>query len=123
MQCDRHVVTKPSQHTGQGANQALEDIYHLVLSLQKYHPDPSIVPTSQQLSQTFSSYEAPRIERTSILVARALRYGSERTENDPEKAKKRDEALRKSWSDEGSAWQEHEDYAKGPFVGKSELLL
>ena len=58
-----------------------------------------------------------------MLVARAQKYGNERVENDLEKAKKRDEAVRKLWTGEKTAWQEYEDYAKRPFIGKSKLLL
>ena len=55
------------KHLGQGANQAFEDIYHLVRLLTKHNP--SAAPPSTELLETvFSEYEQLRIARTSALV-------------------------------------------------------
>ncbi|OCH92785.1 FAD/NAD(P)-binding domain-containing protein [Obba rivulosa] len=64
-----------SPHIGQGANQAFEDIYHLVRLPGKYTTSPSSTDTLQKV---FSEYEATRIPRTSLLVKEAIKQGEGR---------------------------------------------
>ncbi|KAH9917931.1 FAD/NAD(P)-binding domain-containing protein [Epithele typhae] len=79
-----------SPHLGQGANQACEDVYHLVRLLQKHHPDPTAPPSTATLDDVFSALEALRIPRTSALVARARAQGESRVVSGVEACRARD---------------------------------
>ena len=87
------MITK--QHLGQGANQAFEDVYHLVLGLCKHHPNTSQNPTTLQLDSAFRDYEDVRLTRSASLVRQARERGQLRTSDavDPENVKKREETF------------------------------
>lgn len=92
-----------------------------MLSLQKHHPDVSVPPSTTQLVAAFAAYEHVRATRTAQLVQRARGYGNIRVDADVARARARDEAVRVKWLDEAAASAEYEDYARGPYVGKSEI--
>lgn len=95
-----YIPALTAQHIGQGANQAFEDIYHLVLALQQHHPHPPAQvprpPTTAQLRAALASSEQTRRARTALLVARARVHGDMRVA----KAQRRDDAVRRRWLDE-----------------------
>ncbi|KAI0707815.1 FAD/NAD(P)-binding domain-containing protein [Earliella scabrosa] len=82
-----------SPHIGQGANQAFEDIYHLVRLLNKHNPTAS-PPSTEVLSSAFSELEQLRILRTSEFVKRARKTGELRVVSGVEECKKRNDILR-----------------------------
>ncbi|KAI0356256.1 FAD/NAD-P-binding domain-containing protein [Trametes cingulata] len=82
-----------SPHVGQGANQAFEDIYHLVRLLVKHNPDAG-PPSTELLERVFSEYEQIRIPRTTELVKMARKQGELRVVSGVEACKKRNEILR-----------------------------
>src|ERR1700761_2352369 len=49
------------QHLGQGANQAFEDIYHLILALRKNNISATEHVSTAALESAFQSYEEVRI--------------------------------------------------------------
>ncbi|KAI0823310.1 FAD/NAD-P-binding domain-containing protein [Trametes gibbosa] len=82
-----------SPHLGQGANQAFEDIYHLVRLLSRHNPDAA-GPSTELLGKIFREYEGLRIERTASLVKQARSQGDVRVVNGIEACKKRNDVLR-----------------------------
>ncbi|KAI0675067.1 FAD/NAD-P-binding domain-containing protein [Trametes maxima] len=113
-----------SPHLGQGANQAFEDIYHLVRLLGKYNPDASAPPT-ELLSKVFGEYESLRIERTSALVKRARKQGEVRVVNGIEESKKRNDVLRaETGQRDAFSGPAYDEIAKFPFeIGHGEVIL
>lgn len=109
------------QHLGQGANQAFEDIYHLVRTLTKHHPDPTASPRTDVLTAAFSEYEQVRIPRADGMVKGARARGNMRVVPTVEAAKARDELVKKALADDKATWQEFDMVASGPFQGKSEI--
>ncbi|OSD03930.1 FAD/NAD-P-binding domain-containing protein [Trametes coccinea BRFM310] len=110
-----------SPHLGQGANQAFEDIYHLVRLLVKYNPEAGNPPTTL-LTNIFTEYESARISRTSALVKRARKQGEIRVVSGAEKGKKRNDQLRTA---QGPFTEEiYREIMQNPFeVGHSEISL
>ncbi|CDO74349.1 hypothetical protein BN946_scf184645.g5 [Trametes cinnabarina] len=110
-----------SPHLGQGANQAFEDIYHLVRLLIKYNPDAGY-PSVGLLSTIFTEYENVRIARTSALVKRARKQGEIRVVNGIEECKNRNEQLRNGQNPLSE--QLYREILQSPFeVGHSEVLI
>ncbi|KAH8119024.1 FAD/NAD-binding domain-containing protein [Phellopilus nigrolimitatus] len=107
-------------HLGQGANQAFEDVYHLVRALITHHTSPETAPSTAQLAAAFSDYESVRLPRSAALVRRARERGEQRVVDGLETAKKRDEAVRAS-STEENIWHDTDEYARGPYEGESEI--
>ncbi|KAJ3005688.1 hypothetical protein NUW54_g4232 [Trametes sanguinea] len=110
-----------SPHLGQGANQAFEDIYHLVRLLVKYNPEAG-EPSTELLSEIFTEYESTRISRTSTLVKRAREQGEIRVVNGVEECKKRNDQLRTT---QGPFSEEiYREIMQNPFeVGHSEVSI
>ncbi|OCH92776.1 FAD/NAD(P)-binding domain-containing protein [Obba rivulosa] len=109
-----------SPHLGQGANQAFEDIYHLVRLLVKYNPSAAS-PSTDVLHTVFSEYEAVRISRTSMLVKEARRRGENRVVHGTEACKKRNEKTRETWKNNGAVTKGFHERYSHPFVGNSEI--
>ncbi|KAI0329204.1 FAD/NAD-P-binding domain-containing protein [Cubamyces sp. BRFM 1775] len=106
-----------SPHIGQGANQAFEDIYHLVRLLSKHNPDAA-APSTELLLKVFAEYENLRISRTSEFVKRARKLSELRVVHGLEECKKRNNHLREM---EVVSLQ---DVISNPFVtGHSEVSL
>ncbi|KAH9920084.1 uncharacterized protein B0H18DRAFT_1096002 [Fomitopsis serialis] len=89
-----------SPHLGQGANQAFEDIYHLVRLLTKHNP-AAAPPSTELLGTIFSEYEQLRIARTSELVQGARRQGEARVVQGVEACRVRNAAVKEFWTNEG----------------------
>ncbi|KAJ6632204.1 FAD/NAD(P)-binding domain-containing protein [Mycena sp. CBHHK59/15] len=90
-----------SPHLGQGANQAFEDVYHLIRLLMKHYPKPSDPngPSTAVLETIFTELEALRIERTAALVQGARKMGERRVVNGEELALARNDAVAAEWLD------------------------
>ncbi|KAJ7594751.1 hypothetical protein C8J56DRAFT_1002540 [Mycena floridula] len=108
-----------SPHIGQGANQAFEDVYHLVRVLQKLNSEGS--PSTEALTKAFAEYQSIRLTRTSELVKEARRTGETRTAQGLENAKRRNQGLREVWQDKDNIIAYMSHLASGPFVGESEI--
>jgi len=109
-----------SPHLGQGANQAFEDIYHLVRLLVKHNPKAS-APSTELLSTIFSEYEGVRIPRTAELVKGARRQGEVRVVDGVDACLARNEIVRKNWEDDEKVLDLSEYVLSGPFKGESEI--
>ncbi|KAI1791333.1 FAD/NAD(P)-binding domain-containing protein [Ganoderma leucocontextum] len=81
-----------SPHLGQGANQALEDCYHLTRLLLAHNPSGA-PPSTALLAAIFAEFEGPRIARTSELVKSARQQGELRVVSGVEACKKRNEVI------------------------------
>ncbi|KAL5523567.1 hypothetical protein ACEPAG_7740 [Sanghuangporus baumii] len=111
-------------HLGQGANQAFEDIYHLVRALTMHHPSPITPATTSQLTAAFAEYERVRLPRSSELVRRARARGDKRVENidfNNLEAMERRENIWKEELSEDNIWNDMDVYAKGTYEGRSEI--
>ncbi|KIJ67862.1 hypothetical protein HYDPIDRAFT_107388 [Hydnomerulius pinastri MD-312] len=102
-----------SPHLGQGANQAFEDIYHLVRLLKKYNPSASD-PSNETLVQVFQEYQNLRLPRTAELVKGARRQGETRVVSGIEACKRRDEMVKAGFGDENLK-KAHGELLSGPF--------
>ncbi|KAL0581826.1 hypothetical protein V5O48_000194 [Marasmius crinis-equi] len=109
-----------SPHLGQGANQALEDIYHLVRCLLKYNPGAN-TPSTTQLSSVFEEYESLRIPRTTELVQKARMAGDARVVLGREACLERNAKKRSIWSDKELALRGFEETRSGPYSDHSEI--
>jgi len=109
-----------SPHLGQGANQAFEDIYHLVRVLVKYNPSAEN-PSTATLEQAFSEYEAIRLPRSAGLVKGARQQGQIRVVHGMEAAIKRNEFVRNMWKDDSKVVATYSELFNHPFAGKSEI--
>ena len=108
------------QHLGQGANQALEDIYHLIRLLTKYNP-AAAAPSTATLESVFTELEQLRIPRTAHLVKMARKMGEIRVVSGLEACQRRNEIVRTMFTPE-AAKAMMEEYGKNPFeLGKSEI--
>ncbi|PYH70922.1 FAD-dependent oxidoreductase [Aspergillus vadensis CBS 113365] len=91
-----------SPHLGQGANQALEDCYHLSRML----PDLSVEGSEwdgfeQCLSGIFEEFARLGQPRTSMLVREARRLGEQRVVvGGPDRCRERDASIADAWKDE-----------------------
>ncbi|KAJ3713415.1 hypothetical protein C8R42DRAFT_593238 [Lentinula raphanica] len=112
-----------SPHLGQGANQAFEDVYHLVRVLIKYNPSAGD-PSTETLKNAFEEYENIRITRTSALVKQARQTGDElRVVSGLEACLARNEGVRAAWADpeNGPGLRGLAKARTGPFEGESEI--
>ncbi|RAH58892.1 FAD/NAD(P)-binding domain-containing protein [Aspergillus piperis CBS 112811] len=96
-----------SPHLGQGANQALEDCYHLCLML----PDLSLDETNWGVE--FARLRQPR---TSMLVKEARRLGEQRVVvGGPERCRERDASIVDAWKDEKAVARALDGLFREPF--------
>jgi len=109
-----------SPHLGQGANQAFEDIYHLVRLLVKHNLKAS-PPSTELLSTIFREYEGIRIPRSAKLVTNARKNGEVRVVDGVDACLARNHVVRKAWKDDEKALDASEYFLSGPFTGKSEI--
>ncbi|KAJ7716469.1 FAD/NAD(P)-binding domain-containing protein [Mycena maculata] len=98
-----------SPHLGQGANQAFEDVYHLIRLFHEHHPSPTSEPSAAALSTIFTEFEAKRMERTATLVRGARKAGEIRVVEGPENVRARNDAVCAEWAGEGAALQRARD--------------
>lgn len=108
------------QHIGQGANQAFEDIYHLVKLLSKYNPDAAF-PSTEVLTKIFSEYECIRLPRTSQLVKEARKAGETRVVEGLDQCVARNEGIKQFWHDKEKVLQSYNSMLSGPYIGQSEI--
>jgi salicylate hydroxylase len=95
-----------SQHLGQGANQAFEDVDSLVRLLIEHHPAPDTEPSSVVLSTIFTEFEAKRMERTATLVKDARKEGELRVVEGIEQARARNDIICAQWAEGGAVMRE-----------------
>lgn len=101
-----------SPHLGQGANQALEDCYHLARLL----PDARGILTSETLNVVFSAFAKLRQPRTANLVKAARAQGENRVvDGGPEACYARDQRLRAAWADQEAVRRRYDMLLKEPF--------
>lgn len=115
------ILIYVQQHLGQGANQAFEDIYHLILSFVKHNPDASAVLSTAALSTIFSAYEAVRLPRSSELVKGARAMGNTRVVHGVDECKARNEKVRLGWTDREAMINAYDRLLDGPFKGASQI--
>ncbi|KAJ3809644.1 FAD/NAD(P)-binding domain-containing protein [Lentinula aff. lateritia] len=110
-----------SPHLGQGANQALEDVYHLVRVLLKYNPSVR-EPSTGALKNAFEEFESIRLPRTSSLVKQARQTGEKtRVIKGTAACLSRNEAIRTIWANPEASVQSLANARSGPFDGESEI--
>jgi len=102
-----------SPHLGQGTNQAMEDVYHLVRVLCEYKDG------KKSLDEALTEYEQVRLPRVSALVKQARKEGELRVVVGDDACKKRDEELKKGFDRE--ALQLYLDETNGPYSGESAI--
>ena len=91
--CDRaQASTAPGNALDLGANQALEDCYHLTRLLVAHNPSGA-APTTALLGTVFTEFERLRIARTSALVKRARQHDELLVVSGADACKKRDGAI------------------------------
>ncbi|KZT70894.1 FAD/NAD(P)-binding domain-containing protein [Daedalea quercina L-15889] len=109
-----------SPHLGRCANQAFEDIYHLVRLLVQHNTDAA-PPPSDVLAKIFEEYCALRVPRTSRLVKEARAMGESNVVQGIEACKARNAALRAVWSNKQAVMAQVADMYLQPFVGQGEI--
>ena len=103
-----------SSHLGQGANQALEDCYHLDKLLPIFSKDDGL--TSEDLKAIFGTFARLRQPRTSALVKGARAHGETRVVDDGlATCLERDESLRKSWEEKEALEKKYDALCKEPY--------
>lgn len=106
-----------SPHLAQGANQALEDCYHLAKML----PDCEVQGEKFEeletgnLKRVFLEFAEKRQPRTAALVRGARAQGERRVVDGEEACKARDEALRRGWEDLKGVEEKWDGLLKEPF--------
>ncbi|KAE8454589.1 hypothetical protein EG329_000212 [Mollisiaceae sp. DMI_Dod_QoI] len=105
-----------SPHLGQGANQALEDCYHLAQLLPSFGEhclDREL--DAETLKNVFTEFATTRQPCTAALVKGARAHGERRVVDGQEACRARDEVLRKGWEDEAGVAAKWESLLKEPF--------
>ncbi|PQE31679.1 Salicylate hydroxylase protein [Rutstroemia sp. NJR-2017a WRK4] len=103
-----------SPHLGQGANQAMEDCYHLQRLLPSVTERDSPISTSE-LTTIFSEFAQLRQPRTAALVAGARAQGEDRVVEAGPKTEERNERMRQKHSDTGTWIKIYDALLKEPF--------
>jgi salicylate hydroxylase len=113
-----------SPHLGQGANQALEDCYHLGRLLPDVESGSETALTSQTLNDIFAAFARLRQPRTAALVKGARAQGENRVvDGGPEACAARDDRLRKGWADEEAVQNRFDMLLKEPFCMNNIICL
>jgi len=105
-----------SPHLGQGANQAMEDCYHLVRVLCKAAPF-----TDASLEAAFKEYESIRHPIVTRSVGQAKAQGEKRVIIGEEECKARDEAMKGAGGFDPERIKLQLELVQGPFQGESEI--
>ncbi|PON25844.1 hypothetical protein TGAM01_v205281 [Trichoderma gamsii] len=95
-----------SPHLGQGANQAMEDCYHLSSALPNLSSSKDIegnIAALGAISDIFRPFAESRQPRTSVLVKGARALGEKRVAVGAERGKERDEAVAQSYQGDAAA--------------------
>jgi len=105
-----------SPHLGQGANQALEDCYHLSTLLPTYDAQASGKLSQEELTLIFHTFASKRQPRTAELVKGARIQGDRRVvDGGPAACEERDEILKKTWEDTAAAEAKYDFLLREPF--------
>ncbi|KAG0648843.1 Aurachin C monooxygenase isomerase [Hyphodiscus hymeniophilus] len=102
-----------SPHLGQGANQALEDCYHLDRLLPEFDKDEAL--SSEKLIEAFAAFAKLRQPRTAALVKGARAQGDSRVVKGINASMERDDRLRKSWQDNEAITAKYDVLFREPF--------
>ncbi|KZO93969.1 FAD/NAD(P)-binding domain-containing protein [Calocera viscosa TUFC12733] len=105
-----------SPHLGQGANQAMEDCYHLVRLLCKAEPF-----TDSSLQTAFEEYERIRIPIVTQAVEGAKAEGARRVLVGKEACEARDELIASGGGNNPERQKLQMQLIQGPFMGESEI--
>ncbi|KZO93968.1 FAD/NAD(P)-binding domain-containing protein [Calocera viscosa TUFC12733] len=105
-----------SPHLGQGANQAMEDCYHLVRLLCKAEPF-----TDTSLETAFEEYERIRIPIVTAAVEGAKEEGKTRVLVGKEACEARDETIANGGGANPERMKLQMQLLMGPFAGESEI--
>ncbi|KZO93960.1 FAD/NAD(P)-binding domain-containing protein [Calocera viscosa TUFC12733] len=105
-----------SPHLGQGANQAMEDCYHLVRVLLKATPF-----TDASLEAAFTEYESIRHPVVIKSVGTAKKQGEARVLIGKEVCEKRDKAMKEAGGFDPERIKLQLELVQGPFQGTSEI--
>ncbi|KAK0705635.1 hypothetical protein B0H67DRAFT_497403 [Lasiosphaeris hirsuta] len=111
-----------SPHLGQGANQALEDCYHLSSALPAIDAQPDdyerVLESLQgeSLSRNiFCPFAEKRQPRTSALVKGARVQGELRVSRDPQRCRERDALIRDMFKDAAAVETQYDSLLREPF--------
>ncbi|KAG4027425.1 hypothetical protein MFRU_030g00610 [Monilinia fructicola] len=99
-----------SPHLGQGANQAMEDCYHL----QRLLPDAGSALSTADLTKFFAEFAGLRQPKTALLVANARAQG-ERRVVPLERMEERNEYMRQVWKNPDVFYRAYDQMLRGPF--------
>ncbi|TGO13219.1 hypothetical protein BTUL_0074g00260 [Botrytis tulipae] len=99
-----------SPHLGQGANQAMEDCYHL----QRLIPGAGSDLSTEALTKIFAEFAGIRQPKTALLVAGARAQGERRVVT-PETMEERNEYMRQMWKNPEIFHKAYDEMLKGPF--------
>ncbi|KAF7942902.1 uncharacterized protein EAE97_006356 [Botrytis byssoidea] len=99
-----------SPHLGQGANQAMEDCYHL----QRLIPDAGSELSTEALTEIFAGFAGIRQPKTALLVAGARAQGERRVVT-PETMEERNEYMRQMWKNPEIFYKTYSEILKEPF--------
>ena len=103
-------------HIGQGANQGLEDCWHLTQLLPDFDSNSDLLAT-ETLQMAFRSLAEKRQPRTAELVKMARTQGKLRAPGEGEHAKKeRDETVKALWADQEKLGMVYDMMYNEPFV-------
>ncbi|PYH40403.1 FAD-dependent oxidoreductase [Aspergillus saccharolyticus JOP 1030-1] len=103
-----------SPHLGHGANQALEDCFHLQRLLPALQ-DEHVELREDDLMEIFRTFAQQRQPRTSMLVKEARRQGELRVVRGPEKCRERDARIAAAWEDAAVLMENFDRLLKEPF--------
>ncbi|EJU01988.1 FAD/NADP-binding domain-containing protein [Dacryopinax primogenitus] len=101
-------------YIGQGANQSLEDCYHMVRLLKKYEP-----LTTESLDKAFTEYGELRYPRVTKAVQQATQEGKYRIMTGRDACLERDAMLAKGM--ETQSWKVILDMLQGPYEKESQI--
>ncbi|KAK3359555.1 hypothetical protein B0T25DRAFT_102228 [Lasiosphaeria hispida] len=110
-----------SPHLGQGANQALEDCYHLSIAMPVIDPKSddygrALETLGKYLSKNiFAPFAEKRQPRTSALVKGARIQGELRVSRDPQRCQERDALIRDSFKDSAAVEAQYDSLLREPF--------
>ena len=100
-----------SPHYGQGANQSLEDCWHLSQLL----PDAGGDLSTESLTTAFRMYAQKRQPRTAALVKAARAQGQMRVMRGKEACQQRNAKVKQMWADEAAVRERMHALCKEPF--------
>ncbi|KAJ3812873.1 hypothetical protein F5876DRAFT_63656 [Lentinula aff. lateritia] len=107
---------------GQGANQALEDCYHLVRLLCKAQNLRPSALTSDDIKKVLTEYEQLRTGIIKRTVALAAEEGNQRVISSRQTCEERDEILRNGGGSNSERLKLQTEVIQGPFIESKHML-